>query len=108
MRESKYYKIKIAVPVKYADKIRKAINDAGGSRQGNYDFSSGSYLAMGRFRPLKGARPFIGKKGRIERVREEVIEVLCHKDKLKGVIAAIKKVHPYEEPAIDIIKRYEI
>jgi hypothetical protein len=108
MRQSKYYKIKIAVPVKYADKIRRAVNDAGGSRQGNYDFSSGSYRTIGRFRPLAGAKPAIGSLGKIEEVEEEVIECLCHKDKLKKVIMAIKKAHPYEEPAIDIIQRFEV
>jgi len=108
MKSSNYYKIKTAVPVKDADKIRQAINDAGGSRQGNYDFASFSYKVTGRFRPLKGANPAIGKVGEIEQVEEEVIECLCQSDKIKTVVEAIKKAHPYEEPPIDIIKRYEL
>ena len=108
MRDSKFFKIKVTVPVEKADDIRRAINEAGGSRQGNYDCASSSYKTTGRFRPLQGARPAIGKVGEIEKVEEETIECLCHKDKLKNVIKAIKETHPYEEPAIDIIKRYEI
>ena len=108
MKESEYYKIKTAVPVKDADKIRQAINDAGGSRQGNYDFASFSYKVTGRFRPLEGAKPAVGKVGQIEEVEEEVIECLCQSDKIKAVVEAIKKAHSYEEPAIDIIKRFEL
>lgn len=108
MNQSNYYKIKVAVPVEKADDIRRAINNAGGSRQGNYDFASFSYKVSGRFRPLKGAKPAIGEIGEIEKVDEEVIECLCHENKLEDVVLAIKKAHPYEEPAIDILKRFEI
>ena len=108
MKESKYYKIKVSVPINEANNIREVINKAGGSRQGNYDFATGSYRCVGRFRPLKGAKPAIGEVGKIEKVEEEIIEALCHKDKLKEVVVAIRKAHPYEEPAIDIIQRFEI
>ena len=33
---------------------------------------------------------------------EERIEVVCEEEKLKEVIDEIKKVHPYEEVALDI------
>jgi len=59
---SNYYKIQVVVPVKDADNIRQIINEAGGSRQGNYDYASGSVKTVGRFRPLSGAKPHIGKK----------------------------------------------
>ena len=108
MQVSDYYKIQVGVPVKDADRIRQAINEAGGSRQGNYDYACGSIKTIGRFRPLEGAQPHIGKQGEIEEVEEELIACLCHKDKLEDVIAAIKKVHPYEEPPIDILQRFEI
>ena len=108
IKASKYYKIRISVPVKDAGKIREAINQAGGARQGNYDYATGSYRATGRFRPLTGANPRIGQVGQIEQIEEEIIEALCHQDKLEQVINAVKQAHPYEEPAIDILKRYEI
>ena len=56
----------------------------------------------GRYRPLEGAHPVIGKVGKYEEVKEERIECVCDRDKAKGVIAAIRKVHPYEEVAFDI------
>ncbi|MEK7067793.1 MAG: hypothetical protein AAB956_02240 [Patescibacteria group bacterium] len=108
LKESDYVKIRIAVPLSHADIIREVLGKNGAGVQGNYEYCSGSYRQTGRFRPKAGACPSIGKVGNIETVTEEVIETICRKDKIKQVIAAVIKVHPYEEPAIDIIPRLEI
>jgi len=108
LKKSNYVKIVIAVPVKSADKVRQTLGKAGAGIQGNYEFCSGSYQQIGRFKPITGAQPSIGQIGRLEEVEEEVIEAICHKDLIKKVISAVKKVHPYEEPAIDIYPRLEI
>ncbi len=81
---------------------------AGAGVQGNYQFTSFSTSGIGRFKPTKGACPAIGKIGKLEEVNEEMIETICHIKFVKKVITAIKKAHPYEEPAIDIIPRLEI
>jgi len=70
---------------------------------GNYDNCSFSMKGAGRFRPLKGSNPTIGKQGKIEEVPEERIEVVVTSHQLKGVVEAVKKVHPYEEPAIHVL-----
>jgi hypothetical protein len=40
--------------------------------------------------------------GRLESVPEDRIEVVCGRDILEKVVAAVKIVHPYEEVALDI------
>lgn len=97
-----YVKIVVAVPLKHANRIRQVANDVGASRQGHYDFSSGSVRQIGRFRPLPGAKPAVGKIGKIQRVAEERIEFICDKKIYKKVVAALKRAHPYEEPGIDV------
>ena len=57
---------------------------------------------MGRFFPTEKAHPAIGKTGRLEEVKEERIETVCFKKDLDKIIKAIKKVHPYEEVALDV------
>lgn len=52
---------------------------------------------------LRGARSAYGEIGQIQVVEEEKIETLCDRQKVKAVIEAIKKVHPYEEVDFDII-----
>jgi hypothetical protein len=108
LKESAYVKIKISVPINAADAVRQALGRAGAGLQGNYEYCSGSIKQTGRFKPKTGARPAIGQIGKLLEVEEELIEAICHKDLVKKVIAAVKKVHPYEEPAVDIVPRYDI
>ena len=52
--------------------------------------------------PGEGAHPAIGEVGKLESVEEERIEAVCARDLLPAVITAIKRVHPYEEVALDV------
>lgn len=108
LRESHFVKIQVAVPVSHADDLRAALGRAGAGKQGHYEYCSGSWRSIGRFYPLPDAKPAIGEVGTMEEVEEEVIETICHKDIVPAVVAAIRNVHPYEEPPIDIISRLEL
>ena len=92
----------VTVPEANADSLREAIGNAGGGRIGNYVHCSFSAKGIGRFKPEVGAHPAIGEVGKLEEVIEERIEITCEGDKLRDVITAIREVHPYEEPAIDV------
>jgi hypothetical protein len=94
-------KVVVTVPEADAPKLRQAIGDAGGGKLGNYSHASFSVKGVGRFLPKAGAKPAIGKVGQLEEVTEERIEVTCEREKLPGVIKAIRSNHPYEEPVID-------
>jgi hypothetical protein len=95
-------KIVVYVPLTHADQVRQSIGEAGGGKLGSYSFCSFSVRGVGRFRPDKGAKPHIGSVGAFESVEEDRIEVTCDDASVKGVVSAIKKVHPYEEIAMDI------
>jgi hypothetical protein len=100
--DSKFAKIVVFTPVTHADAVRKALTNAGAGHTGNYDNCSFSSRGVGRFRPLKGSKPFIGKEGVTEEVQEERIETILPVQIIEEVVNAVKEVHPYEEPAIDI------
>lgn len=108
LKQSKYYKIRVTVPEESAEKVRQAIGKNGAGVQGNYSHCTISYSGIGRFLPNEGAKPAIGKIGRPEEVAEEIIEAICSEEKIENVIAEIKRAHPYEEPAIDIMPRFDI
>jgi|SRR6266478_4983868 hypothetical protein len=99
---SETVKLVVFVPTTHADIVREAMGKAGAGRIGDYYFCSFSVKGISRFKPAEGASPTIGKIGELESVEEERIEAVCPKDKLKEVIEAIKKVHPYEEVAMDV------
>ena len=96
------YKVVVTVPVSHANVVREAIGQVGGGRVGNYSFCSFSVCGIGRFKPHEHARPFVGEVGLLEEVEEERIEVTCDAAELDAVVAAIKRVHPYEEVVLDV------
>lgn len=105
---SKLVKIVVTVPESHADAVRAAMGEAGAGKLGNYSYCSVSSKVIGRFKPEAGARPAIGQVGKLEAVAEERIETICPREIAKDVVAAVKKVHPYEEVALDIYPLEEI
>lgn len=75
---------------------------AGAGSVGNYSHCSFTTTGTGRFIAENGAQPAIGKVGIPESVTEESIEVVCDRTIAKDVLAAVRKAHPYEEPAYEI------
>jgi len=95
-------KIVIYTPTSHADQVRATLASAGAGHIGNYDYCSFSVKGTGRFRPLEGSNPHIGEHDKIEEVEEERIETICPQEKVTKIVAKIREVHPYEEPAIDV------
>jgi len=98
------YKLVVFVPVNSVAKISEAVFAAGAGWIGNYSRCSFQAQGTGTFLPLEGAKPAIGKKGRLEKVPEIRFETVVPAEKLEQVIAAMKKEHPYETPAFDVFK----
>lgn len=70
---------------------------------GNYADCSFTVPGKGSFRPLDGASPFIGKVGERESVDEFRFEMILLKSELQSAVKALRKAHPYETPAFDMI-----
>ena len=62
-----------------------------------------SINCLGTFIPSDNANPYIGEKNKLEFVQEEKLEARCDVNIVKRVLKRLREVHPYEEPAIDII-----
>ena len=104
----KSYHLIVYTPVTHAPAVRQALASSGAGQIGNFNSCSFSSRGIGRFRPLKGSKPFLGSEGVIEEVEEEKIEVVVREGDLKKVVAAVKKVHPYEEPAMHVLPMVEV
>ena len=96
------------VPETHAEKVRFVMGDAGAGEIGNYTHCSFSVRGVGRYRPEEGAKPAIGRIGKIVAVAEERIIMKCRRRLIKKVVTAIKKTHPYEEVPIFIYPLEEI
>jgi hypothetical protein len=96
------YRINVYVPLDYAEAVKHAMFNAGAGRIGLYEHCCWQTLGQGQFKPLDGNQAFIGETGRLEKVKELKIEMVCEAQYIKTVIVALKAAHPYEEPAYDI------
>ena len=92
------------VPIADADMVRNALFAAGAGQIGLYEQCSFNTTGTGTFKPKPNSNPTIGKAGgSLEWVNEEKVEVIFPIYLLKKVIDALKKAHPYEEVAYEVI-----
>ncbi len=96
------YKLVFFVPEGSVEEVKKAIFATGAGSLGNYAQCSWQTLGMGQFLPLDGANPTIGNVDVVEQVSEWRVEILCTAENIKDAIEALKKSHPYEEPAFEV------
>lgn len=96
-------KIIVTIPVENVNEVRNAVCEAGAGVIGNYTYCSMSTKCIGTFKPTDEANPYIGEKNKLEFVEEEKLEFVCNVNIVKNVISILREVHPYEEPAIDIV-----
>jgi len=101
------YKIVVYVPVDALADVTNAMFRAGAGWIGNYRDCGFHTEGTGTFLPLEGARPAIGRKGKLEKVRESRFETIVPADRLEAVVNAMKKAHPYEVPAFDIYRLFD-
>lgn len=96
-------KIFVTIPTENVEEVRNAVCESGAGVIGDYSFCTSSTKSIGTFKPNDNANPYIGENNKLEFVEEEKLEFVCDIDKVKTVISELREVHPYEEPAIDII-----
>ena len=91
------------VPAAHADKVREALFQAGAGCIGAYDSCSYNIDGTGTFRAGEGCHPFCGQVGVLHREAETRIEVIYEQRQERRLLARLREVHPYEEPAVDCI-----
>jgi hypothetical protein len=95
-------KLVVFVPLDALDAVRDAVFAAGAGRIGAYERCSWYAEGTGTFLPLPGADPTVGEVGEEERVPELRLETLFPAERQDDVVEALRRAHPYEEPAFDV------
>lgn len=90
-------------PPDKAESVRNAVFRAGGGHIGNYSECSFNAEGTGTFKAEEGADPYVGEVGKQHRENETRIEVIFPGWLENDIVMAVKEVHPYEEPAYDVI-----
>ena len=103
-QEGTLLKLQTYVPATAAAQVREALFAAGGGAIGAYRECSFESAGKGSFRPLESANPAIGTAGGPREIVEEVkLEVLVPRHLQQPVLLALRKAHPYEEVAYELI-----
>jgi hypothetical protein len=95
-------KLIVFVPREALDVVRDALFSAGAGRIGRYERCSWYTQGTGTFLGAEGTSPSVGEAGREQRVAELRLETVFPVERQDEVIAALRRAHPYEEPAFDI------
>lgn len=91
------------IPVDFHEAVSQAVFDAGGGNIGNYSEAGFSSEGKGTFKGNEKSNPRMGKKGVREEVNERKFETIFPAYLESKIIQALRKSHPYEEVAYDIV-----
>lgn len=101
--ETDLLKLVVFVPTGYEESVASALFAAGAGQVGAYDHCAFRGRGTGSFRPGAGSEPFIGSVGQTERVAEIRLETILPRALQGRVLERMRKAHPYEEVAYDLI-----
>lgn len=108
MADFRYCKLEIFIPETHLQTLQEALWEVDAGHIGNYDRCLSYSYVNSCWRPLAGSDPYLGRLDEVCCAREAKVEVSCLKEKVDVTIAAVKKVHPYEEPVINAIPLYRV
>ncbi len=102
LEEANQFKVSVFVPESHFESVSQAVFSAGAGIIGEYENCCFRLNGKGTFKGTSKTQPYLGGKNNFETVDEIRFEFLVNSWKLRDVIPALLKTHPYEEPAYDI------
>ena len=99
-------KLEIFLPASHLPALQRALQEVDAGHIGRYDCCLSYAPVTGCWRPLEGAAPYLGSVGEISSGPELKVEVTCRTEQVERTVEAVKRVHPYEEPVINVIPLY--
>lgn len=102
--EAEAFKLAVFAPQGHESAIIEAIARGGGGVIGAYTHCTFRAEGTGTFLGGEGAKPFIGRAGRLEEAKEFRIEAVVPADRRTAVLREVLKAHPYEEAAYEFYR----
>jgi dinuclear metal center YbgI/SA1388 family protein len=92
------------VPADHVDAVAQSLFGAGAGHIGNYSSCSFRTPGTGTFLGEEGASPAVGVAGKLEQQAEVRLETIVPLAQMENVVRALRRSHPYEEPAFDLVR----
>ena len=96
-------KLETYIPETHLKELQKALQEVDAGHIGDYDSCMSYSKVTGTWRALEGANPYIGARGEVSEEPEIKVEVVLRSDQVEETVKAVRRVHPYEEPVINLI-----
>ena len=103
MESDQIYGIALDVPADYLEEMMDAIDEVMEPVYPGYRRCFSYFPIKGTWKTMEGAHPYDGRVGEITVSDEVRLELVCKPEHLKAVLETIVRVHPYEEPGVDVI-----
>ncbi len=103
MERGRCFKIGTCIPRGHLDRLMDGVSSSISPLYPGYDRCFSYWPVTGTWRPLEGSSPYLGAVGRIETAEEMRVEFAVSEEDLGKAVEAVRRLHPYEEPAIDVI-----
>lgn len=97
----------VQVPDADAARVKAALFEAGAGAIGAYRECAFSVRGTGEFTPVEGAAPAEGTVGEHHQGPETRVEFVAPTRLRRTLVSALRKAHPYEEPAFDVVQMEE-
>ena len=98
-----FCKLEIFITESHLQALQQILRDCDAGHIGNYDSCMSYSHVISTWRPLENTNPYKGEQNILSTESEIKAEVTCRIQDLDSIITAIKKIHPYEEPVINVI-----
>ncbi|HNQ23661.1 MAG TPA: Nif3-like dinuclear metal center hexameric protein [Phycisphaerae bacterium] len=95
-------KLIVFVPPVHVEAVADAMFAAGAGHIGAYSRCSFRTPGQGTFFGDETTQPAVGERGKLEYVDEIRLETVVPAPAVPAVVAALRRAHPYEEPAFDV------
>jgi dinuclear metal center YbgI/SA1388 family protein len=105
--QGEFLKLVTFVPEPHLEEVADAVFEAGAGRIGQkakYSRCSFRNPGTGTFQGDDSSNPAVGRAGFFEKVPEIRFETILPLELAGDVIAALRRAHPYEEPAFDLLR----
>lgn len=106
MKPCTYCKLEVFLPPDCLEAVQEVLASVDAGHIGQYDHCLSYGPVTGCWRPLAGTNPYLGQPGELSRETELKVEVTLPLDLAPRAVAAVRAVHPYEEPVINVIPLY--
>ena len=96
-------KLEIFIPETHLEALQEVLRAVDAGHIGQYDSCLSYSRVISCWRPREGSAPYLGRAGEISVEPELKVEVTCLRAQVDETVRAVKRIHPYEEPVINVL-----